>query len=168
MAETKKCNKKALVAVGILVVVLAAMAAVFFIFRPKPAEGSKSITIEVINSANESKMYELNTDAEYLRQAMEEAKGLKFSGTESEFGLTLITVNGEDTDFEYLDCIEYQGTEYLVLLPCEEEASELVILQVEPVDEEHENYLAVEDEAVMEAVYGIFKEKFQDVMTFAD
>ena len=82
--------------------------------------------------------------------------------------LTLTDENGEDTDFEYLDCIEYQGTEYLVLLPCEEEASELVILEVEPVDEEHENYLAVEDEAVMEAVYGIFKEKFQDVMTFAD
>ena len=100
MAETKKVNKKALLAVGILVVVLAAMAAVFFIFRPKPTEGSKSITIEVINSAQESKMYELNTDAEYLRQAMEEAKGLEFSGTESEeFGLTLITVNGEDTDF---------------------------------------------------------------------
>lgn len=100
MAETKKVNKKALLAVGILVVVLAAMAAVFFIFRPKPAEGSKSITIEVINSAQESKMYELKTDAEYLRQAMEEAKGLEFSGTESEeFGLTLITVNGEDTDF---------------------------------------------------------------------
>ena len=99
MAETKKTNKKALLAVGILVVVLAAMAAVFFIFRPKPAEGSKSITIEVINSAQESKMYERKTDAEYLRQAMEEAKGLKFSGTESEFGLTLITVNGEDTDF---------------------------------------------------------------------
>ncbi|MBR3824103.1 MAG: DUF4430 domain-containing protein [Lachnospiraceae bacterium] len=100
MAETKKCNKKALIAVGILVVVLAAMAAIFFIFRPKPAEGSKSITIEVINSTQESKMYELKTDAEYLRQAMEEAKGLEFSGTESEeFGLTLITVNGEDTDF---------------------------------------------------------------------
>ncbi len=99
MTETKKSNKKALLAVGILVIVLAAMAAVFFIFRPKPAEGSKSITIEVINSAEESKMYELKTDAEYLRQAMEEAKGLEFAGTESEFGLTLETVNGENTDF---------------------------------------------------------------------
>lgn len=100
MTETKKFNKKALLAVGILVVVLAAMATVFLIFRPKPAEGSKSITIEVINSTKESKMYELKTDAEYLRQAMEEAKGLEFSGTESaEFGLTLETVNGEDTDF---------------------------------------------------------------------
>ncbi len=99
MAENKKSNKKALLAVAILAVVIVAMAAVFFIFRPKPAEGSKSITIEVINSAKESKMYELKTDAEYLRQAMEEAKGLEFSGTESEFGLTLETVNGEDTDF---------------------------------------------------------------------
>lgn len=99
MAETKNSNKKVLLAVGILVVVLAAMAAVFFIFRPKPAEGSKAITIEVINSEQKSKVYELKTDAEYLRQAMEEAKGLEFSGTESEFGLTLETVNGEDTDF---------------------------------------------------------------------
>ena len=99
MAETKKSNKKVLLAVALLVVVLAALAAVFFIFRPKPAEGSKSITIEVVNSAQESKVYELKTDAEYLRQAMEEAQGLEFDGTESEFGLTLETVNGEDTDF---------------------------------------------------------------------
>lgn len=99
MAETKKSNKKVILAVAILAVVIVAMAAVFFIFRPKPAEGSKSITIEVINSAKESKLYELKTDAEFLSQAMEEAEGLEFSGTESEFGLTLITVNGEDTDF---------------------------------------------------------------------
>lgn len=99
MAENKKSNKKVILSVAILAVVIVAMAAVFFIFRPKPAEGSKSITIEVINSAKESKMYELKTDAEYLRQAMEEAKGLEFSGTESEFGLTVETINGEDTDF---------------------------------------------------------------------
>ena len=82
--------------------------------------------------------------------------------------LTLTDENGEDIDFEYLDCIEYQGKEYLVLLPEEEDAAELVILEVEPVDEEVENYLAVEDEAVLEAVYGIFKEKYKDIMDFAD
>ena len=82
--------------------------------------------------------------------------------------LTLTDENGEDVNFEYLDCIEYQGKEYLVLLPEEEESDELVILEVEPVDEEVENYLAVEDEAVLNAVYGIFKEKYQDIMTFED
>ena len=82
--------------------------------------------------------------------------------------LTLTDENGEDIDFEYMDCIPYNGTEYLVLMPAEEETSEIVILEVEPVDEELENYLSVSDEAVLDAVYGIFKEKFQDVLTFED
>lgn len=82
--------------------------------------------------------------------------------------LTLTDENGADVEFEYLDCIEYEGKEYLVLLPMEEDAAELVILEVEPVDEENENYMAVEDEATLNAVYGIFKEKFQDVLEFED
>ena len=80
--------------------------------------------------------------------------------------LTLTDENGQDVDFEYLDCIEYQGTEYLVLMP--EGEDEIVIMEVEPVDEENENYLAVEDEAMLDAVYAIFKEKFKDVLTFED
>ena len=80
--------------------------------------------------------------------------------------LTLTDENGQDVDFEYLDCIEYQGTEYLVLMPVDEDA--IVIMEVEPVDEENENYLAVEDEAVLDAVYAIFQEKFKDVLTFED
>ena len=82
--------------------------------------------------------------------------------------LTLTDENGQDVDFEYLDCIEYQGKEYLVLMPAEELATEIVILEVEPVDEENENYLAVTDEAVLDAVYAIFKDKFQDVLEFED
>ena len=80
--------------------------------------------------------------------------------------LTLTDENGQDVDFEYLDCIDYQGTEYLVLMP--EGEDEIVIMEVEPVDEENENYLAVEDEAVLDAVYAIFKEKFKDILTFED
>jgi len=82
--------------------------------------------------------------------------------------LTLTDENGVDTEFEYLDCIEYQGKEYLVLIGAEDENGEIVILEVQPVDEENENYLAVEDEATLEAVYEIFKEKFKDVLTFGD
>ena len=80
--------------------------------------------------------------------------------------LTLTDENGQDVNFEYLDCIEYEGTEYLVLMP--EGEDEIVIMEIEPVDEENENYLAVEDEAVLDAVYGIFKEKFKDILTFED
>ena len=82
--------------------------------------------------------------------------------------LTLTDENGQETEFEYLDCVEYNGSEYLVLIPAQEDANEIVILQIEPVDEENENYLAVEDEAVLDAVYEIFKSRYKDVLNFAD
>ena len=82
--------------------------------------------------------------------------------------LSLTDENGVDTEFEYLDVIEYQGNEYLILMPADEESSEIVILLIEPVDEETENYLAVENEETLEAVYQLFKERYQDVLTFED
>ena len=82
--------------------------------------------------------------------------------------LTLTDENGEDVNFEYLDCLEYQGVEYLILSPEEDESGEIIILEVQPVDEENENYLAVEDEAILEAVFALFKEKYKDVLEFED
>ena len=80
--------------------------------------------------------------------------------------LTLTDENGEDVDFEYMDSIEYEGKEYLVLIPVEDESGEIVILEIEPVDEETENYLSVDDEDVLNAVFGIFKEKYKDILEF--
>nr|MBQ8244253.1 DUF1292 domain-containing protein [Oscillospiraceae bacterium]MBQ8245401.1 DUF1292 domain-containing protein [Oscillospiraceae bacterium] len=86
---------------------------------------------------------------------------------ESSF-ITLTDENGVENEFEFMECIEYQGKEYLVLLPADENSAEVIILEVEPVDEENENYISVEDEAVLEAVYAIFKDHFKDVLTFED
>ena len=82
--------------------------------------------------------------------------------------LTLTDENGEETEFEYLDSVEYEGAEYLILTPTGEESGQVVILQVEPVDEETENYLALEDEALLNAVYAIFRERYKDVLPFED
>ncbi len=82
--------------------------------------------------------------------------------------LTLTDENGQDTDFEYLDCLTYQGKEYLILMPAGDEETEIVILEIEPVDEENENYLAVEDEDTLNAVYDLFKEKYKGILTFED
>ena len=82
--------------------------------------------------------------------------------------LSLTDENGVETEFEYLDCIKYNSKEYLVLIPAQEGANEIVILEVEPVDEENENYLAVDDEAVLDGVYSIFKERYKDVLNFED
>ena len=82
--------------------------------------------------------------------------------------LTLTDENGVESTFEYLDVIEYEGKEYLILLPVEDDNGEVVILEIEPVDEENENYLSVSDEALLNAVYDIFKEKYKDILTFED
>ena len=85
---------------------------------------------------------------------------------EEESILTLTDENGVETNFEYMDCIEYQGKEYLILMP--EDSNEIVILEIQPVDEENENYVAVENEDILDAVYGIFKERYKDVLEFED
>lgn len=94
----KKTVKIVLGVTGV-VVLIAALVAVWMIFGAKPVEGAKEISIEVINSAGESTLYELNTDAEYLRQAMDEAEGLTYGGTEGDYGIMISTVNGEVADY---------------------------------------------------------------------
>ena len=97
---------------------------------------------------------------------MEENKDLL--AEEEAYIITLTDENGVDMEFEYMDCIDYEGKEYLALLPTDEESNEIVLLEIEPVDEENENYIAIEDEETLQAVYGIFKERFKDVLTFED
>lgn len=94
-----KANAKKIIGVVVVLLLAAVLGVMYFLFREKPVEGSKNITIEVVNSAAESKIYELTTDAEFLRQAMEEAEGLTFEGDETEYGLNISTVNGERADF---------------------------------------------------------------------
>jgi len=101
---TNKNNKKTLkiaLGVGALVVLVAVFALVYGKFSAKPVAGEKAITIEVIDNNAASTVYELNTDAEFLRQALEEAKaqGLTVGGTESEDGLMVDTVNGIRADY---------------------------------------------------------------------
>lgn len=100
MSETKKTfNKKTLLGVVALVVVIGLMAVAYAVFGPKAVEGAKAITIEVIDNNNESTVYKVNTDAEFLRQAFEDAKGLEVTGEETEYGLTISAVNGVKADF---------------------------------------------------------------------
>ena len=83
--------------------------------------------------------------------------------------LSLTDENGQEVEFEYLDSVEYEGKEYLILMPADDvDSGEIVILEVEPVDAETENYLSVSDEGILTAVYEIFKERYKDVLTFED
>lgn len=87
----------------------------------------------------------------------------------------IIILNGEDgreSRFEFLDLIEYDSQEFVVLLPADEdpdEAGEVVILKIEPTEDlKDESYVGVEDEETLNAVFSLFKEKFKDEFNFVD
>lgn len=83
--------------------------------------------------------------------------------------ITLQDENGEDVRFEFLDLVEYAGNEYVVLLPVEEDDGQVVILQLkEGDDDEVENYVGVDDDETLNAIFAIFKEKFKDEFKFED
>ena len=89
--------------------------------------------------------------------------------------VTLKDEDGNDVKFEFLDLIDYEGEEYVVLLPAEEtedsEPDEVVILKLEKDADENgdeETYVSVDDEDVLNAVFEIFKEKFKDEFNFVD
>ena len=78
---------------------------------------------------------------------------------------------GDEVEFEFLDLIEYECDEYVVLLPVEEsdEAGEVVILKLETNDnEDEEAYISIDDNDTLYAVFNIFKEKFKDQFNFVD
>ena len=87
----------------------------------------------------------------------------------------IITLNDEDgneVNFEFLDLVELEGEEYVVLLPTDEnedEPGEVVILQIEDTDsEDEESYISVENEETLNKVFEMFKEKFKDEFDFID
>ena len=77
---------------------------------------------------------------------------------------------GNEVQFEFLDLVEFEGEEYVVLLPVDDiDEGEVVILKVEDTEsEDEESYVSVDDESILQSVFEIFKEKFKDEFDFID
>ncbi len=90
--KQNKNFKRTLITVAAVVLVIIAMVLVYNQFKPKAVEGAKEVGIEVVIPDEATKEFTLHTDAEYLRQALEEADLMK--GTESGYGLFITEVNG--------------------------------------------------------------------------
>ena len=100
----KNNNKKGIIIGGIVLVALIAIFGVVFFFnKPSTSSGSKRIIIEVKNSNGDVHDYDFATDAEYLKQAMDElasnGSGFSYAGTESEYGIMVEYVNEERASF---------------------------------------------------------------------
>ena len=98
-----------------------------------------------------------------------------YEGEELDNIVILNDEDGNEVKFEFLDLIELDNEEYVVLLPIseegEEEEGEVVILKVEDNDDEdseEESYVSIEDEDILNKVFEIFKEKFKNDFDFVD
>lgn len=80
--------------------------------------------------------------------------------------IVLIDEDGNELNFEYLDTIEYEDNEYVVLTPAENENEDddelrVEILRIESIDDE-DSFVVEEDEEKLEAVFEIFKQRYDE------
>lgn len=96
-----------------------------------------------------------------------------YEGEELDNVVILNDEEGNEVRFEFLDLVELDDEEYVVLLPIteegEEDEGEVVILKVEDSeDDDEESYVSVDDEDILNRVFDIFKERFKDDFDFVD
>ena len=92
-------NKKTiLIAAAALLVLAGILAGIWYANRPKTDPGTKTITVEVLHGDGSTKSFTYTTSAEYLGEVIL-AEGL-VQGEEGEYGLYILTVDGEDAVYE--------------------------------------------------------------------
>ena len=91
-------NKKLILAVIALVVIIAVMAGAYLATRPEPNAGGKNITVTVVHGDGSQKVFTYATDAEYLGEVIV-AEGL-VNGETGPYGLYFDTVDGETASWD--------------------------------------------------------------------
>ena len=89
-------KKKVWLIAGVALALVAVMAAAWFAFGPKGTAGQKNISVTVVYADASTDKFDISTDAEFLRGALEEQNLI--AGDESEYGLFVKTVNGVTAD----------------------------------------------------------------------
>ena len=99
----KKNNKGLIIGGIILVALIAVFAIVYFVNKPATQAGAKHVIIEVTGSDGNTAEYTIDTDAEYLKNAMDElaanGSGFSYDGTDSEYGIMVEYVDGERASY---------------------------------------------------------------------
>ena len=92
----QKKNNKGVIALIIVLVLAAAALVIWQTNKPETQQGGKEITVNVDHLNGDDTTFTIHTDEEYLRGALEQEDLIE--GTESEYGLYVLTVDGETAD----------------------------------------------------------------------
>ena len=91
-----KKTRNIIIAVAVLLVLVIGALVLFNQNKPAAQQGDKNITVIVVHGDESQKEFAINTSSENLRGALEEQKLVE--GSDSEYGLYVITVDGETAD----------------------------------------------------------------------
>lgn len=91
-----KNNKKTIIAIAVAAVLIAAFIACYFAFAQKADAGEKNITVQVVHADGSAAEWEINTDSENLRGALEQEDLI--DGDDSGETLFVTTVDGYTAD----------------------------------------------------------------------
>ena len=105
-------NKKTLMTVIALVVLVAALVGVYFLTRPETTAGMKEFTLEVVHKDGTVKTIPCKSDLNYVGEALQK-EGL-IAGEQGPYGLYIHEVDGEKAIFEVDGAYWafYEGEEY--------------------------------------------------------
>jgi hypothetical protein len=97
-------TKKIAISAIVLAVLIAAFALLYGQFSAKSTAGDKAIVIEVVDESGNSTEYDVDTDAEYLKDAMDDLAeaddSFSFSGKDGGYGLMVQVINDKQAIYE--------------------------------------------------------------------
>jgi uncharacterized protein YrzB (UPF0473 family) len=80
--------------------------------------------------------------------------------------ITLTDDEGNEIEFEFLDVVEHDNEEFIVLIENSEDADEVVILKINALDEDTEEYVSIDDEELLQTIFEKFKANYKGDITF--
>ena len=91
-------NKKTVVSLIVLVVVVALIATAYFMFRPGGTLGPKAFTLEIVHADGQTKTLEITASEEFLGEYLIN-EGI-IEGAEGPYGMYIAKVEGEKAVYE--------------------------------------------------------------------
>lgn len=76
--------------------------------------------------------------------------------------------DGNVEKFEILGFIEFEGSDYVALLPEKDDSQVHILEVVEELDSEYDTYLGIDDQALVDKIYEKFMEENKERFNFVD
>lgn len=91
-----KKTRNIIIAVAVLLVLVIGALVIARVYHPAASVGGKTVTVEVVHGDGSVNTFDISTDEETLRGALDQESLI--DGTESEYGIYILTVDGETAD----------------------------------------------------------------------